>query len=183
MKFHDIPATVRGALSSAAALGVEFITVHCDQGKGLLQAVVEGTRGKTKVLAVTVLTSLNKDDLQSLGFREEYQKDMGLLVLDRARLAQEAGCAGVVCSGLEVRRVKREMGSDFLVVTPGIRPEWSLVKGDDQKRVATPGQAIRDGADYLVVGRPIRDAKDRREAARRVAYEIEQALAGIPEKR
>ena len=176
LKFHDIPATVKGAYASASRLGAEFVTVHCDEGKDLLRAVVEAGEGRTKVLGITVLTSLAAGDLGPLGFREEFQKDLGLLAVSRARLAREAGCAGVVCSGKEAARIKQELGPDFLVVTPGIRPAWSLVAGDDQKRVTTAADAVKAGADYIVIGRPIRDAKDRAEAARRVAQEIEEAL-------
>ncbi len=176
LKFHDIPATVKGAYGSASRLGADLVTVHCDEGRGLLEAMVKAGQGRTRVLAITVLTSLAADDLGPLGFREEYRKDLGLLALARARLAKEAGCAGVVCSGHEAARIRAEMGPDFLIVTPGIRPAWSLVAGDDQKRVVTAADAVRAGADYLVIGRPIRDAEDRVEAARKVAKEIEEAL-------
>ena len=107
-----------------------------------------------------------------MGFQEDYARDLMKLVLLRARIAREAGCQGIVCSGQEVGAVKREM-PDLIAVTPGIRPAWSLVGRDDQKRVVTAAAAVRDGADYIVVGRPIRDAADPAEAARRVAGEIE----------
>ena len=173
MKFHDIPATVKGAIKSASTLGADFITVHCDEGSALLEAVVEGSSGKTKVLGVTVLTSLSQDDLSEIGIDEKY-KDPVELVLHRARLARVAGCAGVVCSGLEARAVREEFGGDFLIVTPGVRPKGEA-KGD-QKRVVTPYEAIKSGADYIVVGRPIREAPDPVKAASKITEEIAKAL-------
>lgn len=175
LKFHDIPATVRGALRRASLSGAKFVTVHCDQGRQLLETVVKSTHGP-QVLAVTVLTSLDSQDLESLGFAPEFARHPSRLVLLRARLAKEAGCAGVVCSGWEAGAVKAALGPDFIVVTPGIRPAWSVVTDDDQKRIMTPSEAIRAGADYIVVGRPIRTAADPVAAARRVVAEIAQAL-------
>lgn len=171
MKFHDIPATVKGAMKSASALGAEFVTVHCDEGRGLLKAVVEGA-GSTKVLGVTVLTSLSKEDLSEIGVDAKYTPET--LVLHRARLAKLAGCSGVVCSGLEARAVKEEFGSEFAVITPGIRSSGDPV--GDQKRVVTPYEAVYNGADYIVVGRPIRQAPDPVEAAKKIAGEMEKAL-------
>lgn len=107
--------------------------------------------------------------------REEFQDPLKL-VLHRAKIAKSAGCAGVVCSGLEAQYVKKELGKDFVVVTPGIRPSWSVIKNDDQQRIVTPSDAIRSGADYIVVGRPIRTAKDPVDAVKRIAEEIEKAL-------
>ncbi len=173
MKFHDIPETVRGAIRSASTLGVEFVTVHTEGGSALLKAVVEGSGGKTKVLGVTVLTSLSKEDLIDAGFDPKYG-DASALVAARARLAKSAGCAGIVCSGLEAGLVKKDLGKDFLVVTPGIRPTGS--PPDDQKRLSTPYEAVFNGADYIVVGRPIRNAPDPRKAASQIAEEIGMAL-------
>lgn len=173
LKFHDIPATVKGAMKSAAALGVDFVTVHSDEGQALLEAVVEGAGERTKVLGVTVLTSLAEEDLMDIGIDEKY-KDPKTLVLHRARLARLAGCSGVVCSGREARAVREEFGGDFLIVTPGVRR--SVDAAGDQKRVVTPYEAISGGADYIVVGRPIREAKDPVEAAQSIAAEIEAAL-------
>ncbi|MBF8251089.1 MAG: pyrF, partial [Deltaproteobacteria bacterium] len=116
MKFHDIPETVRGALKSANMHGVEFVTVHCDEGKGLLKTAVESTGGKTNILGVTVLTSLSKDDLVDIGIGPEL-RDPEKLVLHRARIAKAAGCYGIVCSGEEVRAVKEEFGDSLVVVT------------------------------------------------------------------
>jgi orotidine-5'-phosphate decarboxylase len=174
LKFHDIPETVRGAMKSANSLCAEFITVHCDEGRRLLGAAVE-TSGKTKVLGVTVLTSLSREGLKEMGFREELQDPLKL-VLHRARIARSAGCSGVVCSGHEASFVRKEFGKDFIIATPGIRPLWSVVKNDDQQRIVTPSDAIKAGADYIVVGRPIRTAKDPVDAAKRIAMEIETAL-------
>lgn len=171
MKFHDIPATVKGAIRSASTLGVEFTTVHCDS-KGLLSAVVEGGAG-VKVLGVTVLTSLSQEDLRDSGIDDRFKEPLDL-VLQRASLARAAGCAGVVCSGLEASAIKEKFGPGFLVITPGIRSSSDPV--GDQKRVVTPYEAIRNGADYIVVGRPIRKAPAPVEAARRIAEEIEKAM-------
>lgn len=195
LKFHDIPETVKGAVESANALGAEFITIHCDEGKSLLETAVEAASnppippllkgaghpstgwvgGFTKVLAVTVLTNLSRKSLKEMGMREEFQDPMEL-VLHRAKIAKSAGCAGVVCSGLEAKYVKKELGKDFIVVTPGIRPSWAIVKGDDQQRVTTPFEAIKAGADYIVVGRPIRTAKNPADAAKKISEEIAAAL-------
>lgn len=178
IKFHDIPSTVIGAQRAANVLGAKFITVHCDEGSRLLKAVVDSVKNGTKVLAITVLTSLSKEDLRDIGISSEFEEP-SKLVLHRAALAQRTGCSGVVCSGEEVKAVKEKFGKDFIVVVPGIRPSWSEVANDDQKRVATPYDAIVNGADYIVVGRPIRNAKDPVEAAKNIAKEIEKALALI----
>jgi orotidine-5'-phosphate decarboxylase len=176
LKFHDIPATVQGALGRLPQ-GVAMTTVHSDQGLRGLKAMVQALSPRVKVLAVTVLTSLSSNDLLSLGYDPQYAQDPTRLVLLRARLAREAGCRGVICSGREARAVKDALGEDFLVVSPGIRPAWALVPGDDQQRPVTPYEAIKNGADYLVVGRPIRQAPDPVAAARQTVAEIEKALA------
>lgn len=172
LKLHDIPATVKRAFLAASRHGPEFVTVHCDEGGDVLRKVAETNPGGTKILAVTVLTSLNQENLSELGYREKYTRDLTRLVLLKARIAKEAGCHGIVCSGHEVALVKKELGPELIVVTPGIRPEWSIVGQDDQKRIVTPKIAIERGADFIVIGRPIRDAKDPADAARRVADEI-----------
>lgn len=172
MKFHDIPETVRGAISAANSLHADFVTVHCE-GRGLLKAVVDANSGGVKVLGVTVLTSLGMEDMQDAGIDPRYQTP-GTLVLQRARVAKESGCAGVVCSGLEAKAVRAVVGDDFLIVTPGIRSESDPV--GDQKRTTTAYQAIVNGADYIVVGRPIRKAKDPVRAAEGIASEIERGL-------
>ncbi|MEE4354582.1 MAG: orotidine-5'-phosphate decarboxylase [Desulfatiglans sp.] len=176
LKLHDIPVTVRRALKAASAYGPDFITVHCDEGGDVLKEVTGNSPKTLKILAVTVLTSLNRKKLLRLGYAGEYAEDISNLVLLRARIAKEAGCHGVVCSGHEAAMIKGEFGRDLIVVTPGIRPAWSLVGQDDQERIVTPEKAIKNGADYIVVGRPIRDAKSPQEAAKRVAGEIGSAL-------
>jgi orotidine-5'-phosphate decarboxylase len=132
-------------------------------------------KGKTRILAVTVLTSLSKCNMQEIGITSELQDPLKL-VLYRAGLAKKAGCTGVVCSGKEVKAVKEKFGRDFITVVPGVRPTWSQVSNDDQARVVTPFDAIRDGADYIVVGRPIRNAQDPKAAAQKVADEIQEAM-------
>jgi len=177
LKFHDIPATVKGAFLAISAYGVAFTTVHCDEGEDLLRSVVDNNPSGVKILAITVLTSLASKNLKELGYQDRYIADITELVMLKARMAKEAGCSGVVCSGLEVEKVKAELGKDFIVVTPGIRPQWSMVGKDDQKRIITPDQAIKGGADYIVVGRPIRTAEKPIEAAKRVVGEIEMAIS------
>jgi len=176
LKLHDIPATVKRAFLAASRHGPEFVTVHCDEGGEILRTVAKNNPGNTKILAITVLTSLDQKKLKQLGYAEKFVQDLPALVLLKARMAREAGCHGIVCSGLEVVAIKQELGSELIAVTPGIRPAWSLVDQDDQKRVVTPADAIKNGADYVVIGRPIRDAKDPADAARRVAKEIEEAI-------
>jgi orotidine-5'-phosphate decarboxylase len=175
LKLHDIPETMRRAFLAATQYGPEFISVHCDQGDGFLKDVADNNPGHTKILAITLLTSLTGRDLSRLGFMGEYVKDLSRLVLLRARIAKEAGCHGIVCSGHEVALIKKELG-EIIALTPGIRPDWSVVSRDDQQRIVTPASAVKNGADYIVVGRPIRDAADPREAAKRVAEEIESVL-------
>jgi len=176
LKLHDIPATVKRAFMAASQYSPRFVTIHCDEGEDLLRSVAEDNPGDTKILAVTVLTSLDQKKLKELGYDEKFTNNISSLVLLKARMAKAAGCHGVVCSGLEVAAIKRELGTEFLAVTPGIRPAWSLVNGDDQKRIVTPFDAVKNGADYVVIGRPIRDAQDPADAAMRVAEEIGSAL-------
>lgn len=173
LKLYDIPATVLGALK-AITPGVAFVTVPGDLGLTGLQKIVHGTA--LAVLAVTVLTSMNGDDLLALGYEPDVAHDPTRLVVRRAKMAQAAGCRGVVCSGREVKAVKEACGRDFLAVCPGIRPAWAEVPGDDQKRIVTPFEAITNGADFIVVGRPIREAFVKVAAARQVEEEIAMAL-------
>jgi orotidine-5'-phosphate decarboxylase len=172
LKLHDIPATVSRAMAGIAELGVKLTTVHCGENPRMLQAAVAASGGRVGVLGITVLTSVSAADLVASGFPEAQAKNLSGLVLQRAQTAKDAGCAGIVCSGLEVRIVKEQIGRDFLAVTPGIRPNWAASGPDDQMRCATPAEALASGSDYLVIGRPIRDAPDPRTAARRVAAEI-----------
>ena len=176
LKLHDIPATIKRAFLAASAFRPKFVTVHCDEGDGLLKGIAENNPGDTKILAMTVLTSLDHRKLKDLGYSERYTENLTALVLLRARMAKAAGCHGVVCSGLEVALIRKELGDEMIVVTPGIRPTWSVVDQDDQKRIVTPADAVNNGADYIVVGRPIRDAKVPADAAKRVAEEIGSTL-------
>jgi orotidine-5'-phosphate decarboxylase len=176
LKLHDIPATVERAMAVIASLGVRFATVHCGENFQMLEAAVAGSRGEVAVLGVTVLTSVGAADIRRAGYRQEFVDNLDELVLQRASDAKNAGCAGVVCSGREASLIKSELGTGFLTVTPGIRPQWSLGSGDDQRRATTPVQAIQAGSDYLVIGRPIRDADDPVKAAEKVADEVGAAL-------
>lgn len=173
LKFFDVPATVGRAIARLSARGVDFATVHGNQG--IMEAAAHNKRGNLKVLAVTALTSLDQGDLEDLGFACDVQS----LVLSRARRALEAGCNGVISSGLEVPALRAAGLHDLVVITPGIRPVANR-PADDQKRVMSPRQAIAAGADYLVVGRPVRDAADPRAAALAIQQEIRQALADRP---
>jgi orotidine-5'-phosphate decarboxylase len=172
LKLHDIPATVAAAMAAVSGLGADLLTVHASDTGQMIRAAKEQA-GDTKILAVTVLTSINPADHQELA--EQYRQP-GELVLYRARLARKAGCDGFICSGQEAKLLRDEFGLGPLIITPGIRPEWSLVAGDDQARVVTPKKAIADGADMLVVGRPIRTAPNPAEAAQKVTSEIAAAL-------
>jgi orotidine-5'-phosphate decarboxylase len=176
LKLHDIPETVRRAVRVIADFGVDFITVHCGETQRMLEAAVEGGGEKVGVLGVTVLTSVSAADIRTAGFGADYSDDVSKLVMTRAAQAKAARCAGIVCSALEVNGIKEHFGREFTAVTPGIRPDWDGGGPDDQRRVATPARAIQNGSDYLVIGRPIREAADPREAAMRVAREIEAAL-------
>ena len=172
MKFLDIGNTVERAVANAAQSGAEFLTIHCTDRKTLAAAVAGAKGSGLKLLAVTVLTNLEAADLSDQGISDFTPAQ---LVLHRAGLAKASGCHGVIASGQEAAAVRAAVGEDFLIVTPGIRlPEGAAA---DQARVATPRSAIRDGADYLVVGRPITQADDPRAAAQRFVDEISQASA------
>lgn len=176
LKLHDIPATVQRAARVVGNLGVKFATVHCGESSKMLEAAVDGCSGKTGILGVTVLTSVGANDIKNAGYKDEYSTDMEGLVIKRAETAKKTGCAGVVCSGLEVGLIKERCGADFLAITPGIRPDWKELKTDDQQRITTPAQAVKNGSDYIVIGRPIRDAEQPVDAAKRVADEIREIL-------
>ncbi len=176
LKLHDIPATVSRAMAGIAELGVKFATVHCGDSQKMLEAAVDGSNGKVDILGVTVLTSVSAADIEAAGYQSDFHSDLSALVLKKAAMAKAAGCAGTVCSGLEAAMIKRRYGELFATVTPGIRPQWSLDDCDDQARVTTPARAIQNGSDYLVIGRPIRDAADPVQAAMNVAEEIEAAI-------
>jgi len=173
LKFFDVPATVGRAVARLASRGVTFATVHGNQG--IMEAAAAAKGDELKILAVTALTSLDRGDLDDLGF----QCDVGELVLSRARRALEAGCDGVVASGLELPAMRKAVDRRLLVVTPGIRPVENR-PSDDQKRVVTVEQAFGDGADYIVVGRPIRDAGDPRVAAEGMQETIASVFGAGP---
>jgi orotidine-5'-phosphate decarboxylase len=157
LKFHDIPNTVAQACKAAAGLGVWMLNVHASGGLAMMRAAreaLEPLHPRPHLIAVTVLTSLSRADLAAIGLDLPPEDQ----VLRLARLSHAAGLDGVVCSAREAERLRRELGPDFLLVTPGIRPAGSTT--DDQQRVLTPIQALRAGADYLVVGRPITRAPD-----------------------
>jgi len=162
LKFFDVPETVRRAVANLRGRGVSFSTVHGNQA--MMEAAAQ-EKGEVKILAVTVLTSLDRGDLDDLGF----SCDLERLVLSRARRALQAGCDGVVSSGLEAQKLKAEFQDKLLVVTPGIRP---VKNEDDQKRTVDAAQAFANGADYIVVGRPIRSAADPRAAAQAIQRSI-----------
>jgi len=175
LKFHDIPNTVAGAVRSAIRHGVWMLNVHASGGAAMCRAAAEAARGaaqKPLVIGVTVLTRLNDDDLGDIGLTGP--ADAAAVRL--AKLAQANGLDGVVASAKEVRAIKRACGEEFVVVTPGIRPAGGAV--GDQKRVVTPSMAVADGADYLVIGRPITGADDPAAAAAAIAAEIAAALEG-----
>lgn len=176
LKLHDIPETVFRAMERIADLGVAFTTIHCGETIRMLEAAVSGAKGRVGVLGVTVLTSISSEDIKAAGFRKPFYEDLTRLVIERADMAKAAGCVGIVCSGREVKMIKKTLGRDFIAVTPGIRPVWDDMETHDQKRVVTPAIAVKNGSDYLVIGRPIRDAKNPKEAALRIAEEIETVL-------
>ncbi|HVK65808.1 MAG TPA: orotidine-5'-phosphate decarboxylase [Polyangium sp.] len=174
LKLHDIPETVGRAVQSAASLGVRYLTVHAHGGRAMLErAAEEATRASAPltILAVTVLTSLDAEDLTALGLSASPAEQAERV----ARLAWDAGVRGFVASASEAANLRSALGPEALLVTPGIRPAGSAA--GDQKRITTPAQAISSGADLLVVGRPIRDAVNPLDAARAVVAEIEGALA------
>ena len=172
LKFHDIPNTVAGAVSAATALGVSLVTIHAAGGPAMIEAAAGAARGTpARVLAITVLTSLDAAALEAIGMAGGVFGTVARL----ARMAADAGADGVVASPHEVAALCAARGAGFLVVTPGIRPAGAAL--GDQARAATPGQALASGADYLVVGRPILAAPDPVAAARAVVAEMEAATA------
>jgi orotidine-5'-phosphate decarboxylase len=167
LKFFDVPETVRSAVRALAGSGATFATVHGNQA--IMEAAARD-KGDLKILAVTVLTSLDRGDLDDLGFACDVDK----LVLSRARRALETGVDGIVSSGLEAPMIRQHLGQKLLVVTPGIRPVDNR-PADDQKRTVDVAQAFRNGADYIVVGRPIRQAADPVAAA----ADVQRTIAGL----
>lgn len=171
LKLHDIPNTVGQAVRQAADLGASMLTIHGTGGMAMLKAATEVSAGRITLLAVTVLTSMNDEDLQQVGVAGRVL-DQALRI---ASLAQAAGFGGVVSSPREAAQLRRSLGEGFAIVTPGVRPAGSAL--NDQQRVATPGEAITSGATHVVVGRPITHAADPAEAARAIIGEIQQAQA------
>ncbi len=170
-KFHDIGATVARGVASVVKLGGDFLTVHAEPD--VIAGAVEGRGGdeRLKILAVTVLTSLNQRAIERAGISMKIED----LVLKRAEFAAEGGADGVIASAREAQAIRARFGDALLVVTPGVRPKGASL--DDQARVLTPAEAITAGADYLVVGRPIVNASDPRQAARAIAAEIALAAS------
>ncbi len=175
LKFHDIPNTVAGAVRAALALAPAILNVHAAGGRAMLNAAREAveTAGadRPKLIAVTVLTSLDADDLSEIGLAGPVETR----TLALARLTRACGLDGVVCSPREIAPLRAALGPDFLLVVPGVRPAGAAL--GDQKRVMTPGEALRAGADHLVVGRPISAAEDPAAAARAIAAELAEAAA------
>jgi len=170
LKFFDVPQTVKSAVLALKGRNIEFVTVHGNDK--ILKAAAEN-KNNLKILAVTVLTSLDEGDLKDLGFQCKVED----LVLSRARRAMELGCDGVISSGLEAARLREHLGEKFLIVTPGIRPVSNTVV-DDQKRTVDVRQAFLNGADYIVVGRPIKEAADPRAAAEAIQGTIAEVFGG-----
>ncbi len=171
LKYHDIPNTVRGASQAAASMGVDLFTIHASGGFEMMRAAVQGVQdageNSTKILAVTVLTSINQDilkqDLHVPDSMEDHVKHLALM-------ANEACVHGVVASPNEIKLIRKACGKDLLIVTPGIRPSWTAA--DDQKRTMNPKEAIQAGANYIVIGRPITKAGDPKLAAEKIAQEM-----------
>lgn len=180
LKYHDIPNTVAGAVRSAVRRGVHMLTLHASGGREMLSRAVEAARSEAAgtggaaplLLGVTVLTSLKDEQLQEVGCPAPVADQ----VLRLAGLAKESRLDGIVCSPHEIDIIKRELGRDFLVVTPGIRPAWAAAQ--DQKRVMTPAEAIRRGADYMVIGRPVTAAPSPRDAFALVVKELTAVSRG-----
>jgi orotidine-5'-phosphate decarboxylase len=166
LKLYDIPATVGAAVRQLQGRGASFLTVHGE--RSVMEAAAREKGGRLKILAVTVLTSIEQADLARVGI----DVDIETLARRRAADAMAAGCDGVITSGHEARRLREDLGPHALIVTPGIRPAGTVPGSDDQRRIMTPRAAFDSGADYIVVGRPIRNAPDRRSAAEGIQKEI-----------
>lgn len=179
VKLHDIPNTVKKASENIVLRGANFFNIHCTGGLEMMKSAREGADNKAKelnkkppvILGVTMLTSISKDVMNN---EFKIDKDVSKFALELAKLAKEAGLDGVVASAVEVENIKKELGKEFKVLCPGIRPKWSLK--DDQKRIATPSEAIKRGADYIVLGRAVTKAQNRIEAMKMIYKEIEEEL-------
>ncbi len=170
LKYHDIPNTVATAVRGASGLGVSWLTLHASGGREMISAAKEAA-GEVKILAVTVLTSLDQAAVKEIG----WDGDIKDRVLSLAIMARDAGADGIVCSPLEVSAVRAAVDDECVLVIPGIRPAGAST--DDQARIATPEKAVADGADYLVVGRPVVKAEDRKEAVRMILEEMKRGAA------
>jgi len=176
LKFHDIPNTVAKSAAAAAKLGVFMFNVHAMGGIEMMKKAAYVVREEAKklkidkpnLIAVTVLTSMDENSLKKIGVGDNMESQ----VLRLAKLAKDSGLDGVVASPSEIKPIRKALGKDFLIVTPGVRPAWAAV--NDQKRIATPKEAIDDGADFIVVGRPIIEAHDPIDAARRILKDIQK---------
>ena len=169
LKFHDIPNTVKNACEAASNLGVWMLNVHASGGSAMMQAALEGvnkSKHQPYLIAVTVLTSINQASLNEVGIETSVENH----VLKLAKLTENAGLHGVVCSALEAQLLKKHLKNDFLLITPGIRPASASL--DDQSRVLTPRQALQMGANYLVIGRPITQASSPKQALLDILEEI-----------
>jgi len=169
LKLHDIPRTVARAVHSAASLGVDILTVHACGGRAMLEAAAEAGNNQLNIVAVTVLTSLDQTDLETIGVKRELRDH----ILSLGKLAVGSGLQGLVCSPLETRSFRTELGTDPILITPGIRPAGAAA--GDQKRIATPAMAAADGSSYIVVGRPILEASDPGLAAEQIVAELHGA--------
>lgn len=174
LKFHDIGETVRRATRQVTCLGASFLTVH-ESGRAVAAALQASQGTDLKILVVTVLTDMGTTDIQAMGFHCSVEE----LVLLRAKKAIAAGCHGVIASGQEARKIRELAGNRLIIVTPGIRPVSA--SADEQKRAVTPAEAIRAGADYLVVGRPISQAPDPKDATLRILEEMQRAFDSLRE--
>jgi orotidine-5'-phosphate decarboxylase len=169
LKFYDVPATVAAAVRQISRRGASFLTIHGD--RAIMEAAAAEKGADLRILAVTVLTSIDQNDLRQMGIGMDVKE----LVLQRAEQARIAGCDGVIASGLEAAALRATLGDDMLIISPGIRPAQNS-SADDQKRIVTPSQAFANGADYIVVGRPIRNAANPRETAESMQAEIAAAV-------
>lgn len=169
LKFHDIPNTVAGAIRASGKTGAQIVNVHAQGGPVMMKAAAEAGKEANipMTIAVTILTAMDQDDLTAIGVMDPIEDQ----VVRLAKLTQDSGLQGVVCSAKEIAPIRKACGPDFKLIVPGIRPDWAA-KGD-QKRVMTPRDAVKAGADILVIGRPITQAADPVEAAQKIAAELE----------
>ena len=170
LKFYDIPNTVYESVKSAVDLGVWMVNVHASGGAKMLESAkkaIESVNSSTILIAVTILTSFSKENMANLGI-----SDLDKHILNLGKLAYDCGLDGVVCASTDTQSIKKNFGKNFLTVTPGIRPAWSSL--DDQSRVSTPAEALRNGSDFLVIGRPITGSKDPIKALERIYKEMDE---------